>query len=208
MRVVVADDHPLYRSAVVAVITRSGRYTLVGEATSGSEALALLREHRPDVALLDLRMPELDGMEVLAAAVADDLPTRVIILSAHLENEEAFHALADGAAGLLTKTATAEEIHDAIDRVVAGESVLPREIQTGIAEQIRRHVNVQRSSLSQREQEILARIAMGLSTAEIGQDLFLSTATVKTYLQRIYEKLGVSERAAAVAEAMRRGIID
>jgi len=208
VRVVVADDHPLFREAVVRAVRERPELELAGEAGDGREALALVRELRPDVAVLDLKMPELDGLQVLNALQRDGVPTRVILLSAFLDGALAFQAVASGAAGFLSKDADRRRIMETIGAVSRGETVLGPEIQAGLAQEIRLRGSATRPSLSAREREILGHIAEGRSAPEIAGLLFLSPATVKSHLGALYEKLGVSDRAAAVAEAMRRGLLE
>ena len=181
---------------------------LVGEAADGAEALALIKEIRPDVAVLDVKMPGLDGLQVANAITRDALGTRVLMLSAFLERQVVFQAVAAGAAGYLSKDADRLEITDAILAVHRGDTVLASEVQAGVAAEVRSRWRPDEPSLSDRERQVLEMIAEGLSAPEIGRRLYLSTATVKSHLQSLYEKLGVSDRAAAVAAAMRRGLLE
>lgn len=208
VRVLAADDHPLFREAVVRAIRERPEFELVGEAADGTEALAAIRELRPDVAVLDVKMPGLDGTQVLSAVRRDELPTRVILLSAYLDGAVAFEAMAAGAAAFLSKDADRRRIGDTIAAVSRGETVLGPEVQSGLAAEIRLRGAKDRPALSDREREVLGHIAEGRSAPQIAALLFLSTATVKSHLQSLYEKLGVSDRAAAVAEAMRRGLLE
>ena len=188
VRVVVADDHPLFRGAVVRAVRERAEFELVGEAADGRSALAAIRELEPAVALLDVKMPGLDGLQVLNAVRRDGLATRVILLSAYLDGTTAFEAVAQGAAAFLSKDADHQVILD--------------------TDEIRLRGSRSRPGLSPRELEILKHIAAGRSAPEIGKVIHLSPATVKSHLQSLYEKLGVSDRAAAVAEAMRRGLLE
>jgi two-component system, NarL family, nitrate/nitrite response regulator NarL len=206
--VLVADDHPLYRRALVEAIRDGGGVELVGEASDGHEALDMIRAQRPDVAIVDVRMPGLDGMGVLNAVVRDGLPTRVLLLSAQVEDALAYQAVEAGAAGFLVKDAGADEISAAVAVAARGETVLAPGIQAGIAREIRLRRQDERPALSPREREILGMTAQGLSAPDIAQRLTLSPTTVRTHLQNLYDKLGVSDRAAAVAEAMRRGLLE
>ena len=208
VRVVVADDHPLFREAVVRTVKERPDFELVGEAGDGTQALAAIRDLRPDVAVLDVKMPGLDGLQVVNAIRRDALPTRVVLLSAFLDGAMAFEAVAAGAAAYVSKEADRRRLGDAIAAVGRGEVVLGPEIQAGLAEEIRLRGAKDGPPLSDREREVLGHVAAGRSAPEIGRLLFLSTATVKGHLQGLYEKLGVSDRAAAVAEAMRRGLIE
>jgi len=208
VRVLVADDHTLFRRAVVRAVKERPELELVAEAADGREALEEVRRLKPDVAVLDLRMPELDGLGVLNAITRDQLSTRVVMLSAFLDGALVYEALAAGAGAYLSKEADEDEIGRAIEAVAAGRTVLSDEIQGGIAAEIKSRGRADRPQLSEREQEVLAHIAAGRSAPEIADLVFLSPATVKGHLQTLYEKLGVSDRAAAVAEGMRRGLIE
>ena len=207
--VLIADDHPLFRGAIARLVEAHPDLELVAEATDGRVALDRIRELEPDVAVIDVRMPELDGSDVLVALREESLPTNVVFLSAFLDARTVYDAVAAGASAYLSKEAESEEIVRAIIAAARGETILSTEVQTGLAEQIRaRAESDARPRLSEREHEVLGLIAQGLSAPEIGERIHLSTATVKTHLQHLYEKLGVSERAAAVAEGMRRGLVD
>lgn len=207
--VLIADDHPLFREAIARVIAERSDLELVAEAADGRAALEKIRELQPDVAVIDVRMPQLDGSDVLVALREEGLRTNVVFLSAFLDPKTVYDAVAAGANAYLSKEAETDEIVTAILAAARGETILGPEVQTGLAEQIRfREENESRPRLSDREHEVLGLIAEGLSAPEIGERIHLSTATVKTHLQHLYEKLGVSERAAAVAEGMRRGLVD
>ncbi len=208
VRVLVADDHPLFREAVCRAVRERPEFELVGEAADGRRALELIQELRPAVAVLDVKMPGLDGLKVLNALQRDEIATRVILLSAFLDGAMAFEAVAGGAAAFVSKDADRRRITDTIAAVSRGETVLGPEIQAGLAQEIRLRGGTTRPGLSAREREILGHIAEGRSAPEIAKRLFLSPATVKSHLGALYEKLGVSDRAAAVAEAMRRGLLE
>jgi two-component system nitrate/nitrite response regulator NarL len=208
VRVVVAEDHPLFRDAIVRAVKERPDFELVAEVADGRKALAEIRRLQPDVAVIDLKMPKLDGLQVLNALRRDGLSTRVVLLSAFLEGSVAFEAVAAGAAAYISKDAERERICDTIAAVARGETVLAAEIQAGVADEIRQRYRPERPQLSKREQEVLVHVAEGRSAPEIADLLYLSPTTVKGHLQSLYEKLGVSDRAAAVAEAMRRGLIE
>jgi two-component system, NarL family, nitrate/nitrite response regulator NarL len=208
VRVVVADDHPLYREGVVRALSGSGQVEIVAEAEDGRKALAEIEEHRPDVALLDYKLPGLDGVAVTHAVVRDGLPTRVLLLSAFTESGVVFKALETGAAGFVPKEARREQIVDAVLACARGENVLPTELASGLVSEIRLRAVDDAPALTERESQILRLIASGKSLPDIAGELFLGVTTVKTHVQHLYEKLGVSDRAAAVAEAMRRGLIE
>ncbi len=208
VRVVVADDHPLYREGVVRALTASGQIEVVAEAADGREALQQIREHSPDVALLDYKLPDLDGVSVLQAVVRDSLGTHVLLLSAFTDSGLVYEALQIGAAGYLPKEAKREEIVDAVLACARGDLVLPPDLTSGLVSEIRMRRTTDAPALTDREREVLRLIAEGKSLPEIAKELYLGVTTVKTHAQHLYEKLGVSDRAAAVAEAMRRRLIE
>jgi two-component system nitrate/nitrite response regulator NarL len=208
VRVLAADGQPLYRDAVARAIRERPELELVGPASDGREALEAIGAEEPDVAVIDRTLTGLSGEQVLNAVARDGLRTRVVLIAAAADPRDVYAAIAEGAAGYLTKSADARELCDAITAVARGRTVLAPELQAGIAGEIRLRAPHDRPVMSDREREILTLIAEGLSAPQIGRTLHLSTATVKTHLQHLYEKLGVSERAAAVAEAMRRGLLE
>jgi two-component system nitrate/nitrite response regulator NarL len=206
--VLVADDHPLYREAVCRAVRARPEFELVAEAGDGREALEAIRADHPDVAVLDVEMPALRGIDVVEALRRDGVATRVILLSAHLESDTVYAAVAGGVAAYLSKSSPGERICDAIAAVARGDVILPPEVQAGLAAEIRLRTEPGRPALSPREQQVLTFIADGLTAPAVARELHLSTATVKSHLKTLYEKLGVSDRAAAVAEAMRRGLLE
>jgi two-component system, NarL family, nitrate/nitrite response regulator NarL len=209
VRVIVADDHPLYREGIVRAVKEREDLELVGEAGDGQEALDMIKELEPDVAVLDIRMPKLEGTQVLEALRRDGAPTAVLFLSAFMESELAYRTVADGARGYLSKESSRQEICDAIATIADGGVALAPEAQVGLAREIQfREAEESRPALTPREAEVLGYISQGLSAVEIGERIGLSPTTVKTHLHGLYEKLGVSDRAAAVAEAMRRRLIE
>ena len=206
--VVVVDDHPVFREGVVRALTSSGRVEVVAEAGDGRDALAQIEEHRPDVVLLDYKLPDLSGLAVAHAIVRDGLPTKILFLSAHTESSVVYAALESGASGFLSKEARREQIVDAVVACAAGRNVVPSDVAAGLVSEIRLRSTGDAPVLTAREREILKLIAAGRSLPEIAKELILGLTTVKTHAQHLYEKLGVSDRAAAVAEAMRRGLIE
>jgi two-component system, NarL family, nitrate/nitrite response regulator NarL len=207
VRVVVADDHPLYREGVVGAIRERPGLDLVGEAANGADALRLIATRSPDVALLDVKM-QVDGPSVLKRLHAARSPTAVVFLSAYLDSALVYSVLEAGAAGFLSKAADRAAICDALERVARGEIVLCPETQTVLGQEIRLKRGAEHPSLTAREYEVLVLAAEGLSASAIADRLFLSPATIKTHLAHLYDKLGVSDRAAAVAVAFRRGLLD
>jgi two-component system nitrate/nitrite response regulator NarL len=208
VKVVVGDDHPMFREGVVRALVSSGEIEVVAEAEDGLEALELIRLHQPQVALLDYRMPGMDGAEVAAAVTRDELTTRVLLVSAHDESAIVYKALQEGAAGFLPKESTRSELVNAVLKCAKGKDVIAPEIAAGLASEIRRRNEPDAPALSPREREVLKLIATGSSIPAMAKEMFLAPSTVKTHVQRLYEKLGVSDRGAAVAEAMRRKLLD
>lgn len=208
VRVLAADSHPLYRDALSRAIKERPELELVGPARDGREALDAIAAEQPDVAVIDRTLPGLSGEQVLNAVGREGMRTRVVLIDAEPDPGRVYTAIANGAAGYLTKGADARELCDAITAIARGRTVISAELQAGIASEIRLRAVHERPFLSDREQQILKLVAEGLTAPQIGRTLFLGTATVKTHLHHVYSKLGVSERAAAVAEAMRRGLVE
>jgi two-component system, NarL family, nitrate/nitrite response regulator NarL len=202
------DGQPLFRDAVARAISARPELELVGELGDVRAALAAIGAEQPDVAVICGTGDGLTGAQLLNAVARDGLRTRIVLIASRPDPGDVYSALVEGAAGYLTKEADARELCDAITAVARGRTVLAPELQAGIAAEIRLRAPRERPLMSERERETLTLIAEGLSAPAIGRALHLSTATVKTHIQHIYEKLGVSERAAAVAEAMRRGLLE
>ena len=207
LSVVVADDHPLYRDALVRVLREQVEIEVVGEAADGREALDRVRDVRPDVAVLDVGLPDIDGFGVLEEMRREGLPTRVVFLTARDDSATMYRAIAHGADAYLAKSSKAVEIVRVILRVARGETVISQAVQDGLVREIRLRRDDDLPALSTRELEVLRLAADGLSSVEIGQRLHLSRTTVRTHLQHVYEKLGVSDRTAAVAQALRSGLL-
>jgi two-component system nitrate/nitrite response regulator NarL len=208
VRVLVADDHPLYREGVLRALSASGQVEVVAEVEDGRSALAKVQELLPDVALIDFKLPGLDGVAVTNAVVREGLPVRVLLVSAFTDSGVVYKALETGAAGFLSKEARREELVDAVLACARGEDIIPPDLAGGLVSEIRLRKQNDRPALTKREQEILHLIAAGKSLPEIAEQLYLGLTTVKTHVQHLYEKLGVSDRAAAVATGMRRGLIE
>ncbi|MYR07614.1 response regulator [Gordonia sp. SID5947] len=206
--VVVVDDHPFFRDGVARGLTQSGRVTVVGEAGDGAEGLEVIRRELPDVAVVDYQMPGMTGVEVAHAVARDRLRTKVLLLSAVTDGPIVFRALEEGAAGYLAKDADRDEIVGAVTRVAKGETVVPPDLAAGLVGEIRIRSQPDAPTLSERERQVLTGFARGLSIPQVAAELYIGASTVKTHTQRLYEKLGVSDRAAAVAEAMRRGLLE
>ena len=208
VRVVVGDDHPLFRDGVVRALASSDAIEVVAEADDGLSALEAIRTHSPQVALLDYRMPGMDGAQVAAAVLRDELPTRVLLVSAHDESAIVYKALQEGAAGFLPKESTRSELVNAVLDCAKGRDVVAPGLAAGLAGEIRRRAEPEGPTLSPREREVLKMIAAGSSIPTMAKELFLAPSTVKTHVQRLYEKLGVSDRGSAVAEVMRRKLVE
>lgn len=208
VRVVVGDDHPVYRDGVVRALGTSDRTEVVAAVGDGHAALEAIREYAPDVALLDYKMPGLDGIAIAHAVTRDRLPTRVLLLSATTEGPVVYRAIQDGAAGYLSKESDRDEIVAAVVACARGENVLPPELVTSLTAQVRQHAQSPAPTLSERERQILRMIADGKSVPDMARELYLAQTTVKTHIRRLYEKLGVSDRGAAVAQAMRTHLLE
>ncbi len=206
--VLLADDHPLFLDGLRRAVDGHDEFRLLATATEGHEALRAIRELHPGVAVLDVRMPGLDGVQVVNAITRERLETRALLLTAFAEDDVVYRALAAGARGYLLKETSRAEILAAIAAVAAGEVVLSPSLQKLLATEIRMRESAERSLLTPREQEVLRLISSGKRAPEVAAELHLSPTTVKTHLQNIYAKLGVTDRAAAVAAAMRRGLIE
>jgi DNA-binding NarL/FixJ family response regulator len=195
------DDHPLVREGIAAVVNAEPDMSLVAMASSGREAIQGFREHRPDVTLMDLRLPDLSGIDALIAIRTEFPEARVLMLTTFNGDVDVQRALKAGAYGYLLKSAPRRNLVEAIRRVHSGKKSVPAEIAAQIAE------NWSGESLSQREVEVLRHIAGGNRNKDIAEQLFISEETVKVHMKHIMEKLGASDRTQAMAIAVRRGII-
>jgi two-component system, NarL family, nitrate/nitrite response regulator NarL len=208
IRVYVAFDHPMFMQAVVDAIQERPDLELAGAGTTGADALEGIRAVAPDVAVLDMQLPAIDGHEVLERAAGDGLRTRFLFLTTDMGSGHVYAALAAGASGYLSKTVDRDAICDAIAAVAAGEVVLSSEAQSTLAGAIREREAHERPALTARERAVLSLCAEGLSTRDIALRLGVASATVKTHLQSIYHKLDVPDRTSAVAAALRRGLLE
>jgi two-component system nitrate/nitrite response regulator NarL len=205
--VYLADDHPMFLEAVVDAIRERPELEVVGSAADGFEAAAAVEELEPDVAVLDMRLRGLSGQEILDRAIERRSTTRFLFLSAHVESDVVFEALARGAAGYLSKEVDRDAICSAVVAVARGETVLSLDVQKSLASAIRERNAGERAVLTPRERAVLSLAAEGLSTREIAARLGVASATVKTHLQGIFTKLDAPDRTSAVASAMRRGLL-
>jgi two-component system, NarL family, nitrate/nitrite response regulator NarL len=207
IRVVIANGEPLFGDAIERVIRQCARFQLVDQASEGNAALDLLRAVRPDVAVLGPSLTGLDPHRLLSLTATEAIPTRLLFVGDEFGDAAAYDLLGEGAAAVLSKTASPEQLRDAILAVAQGRVFLSAEIQTALRREIQLRNAEDRPILTNREREILVRIADGESVPAMAQALHLSVSTVKTHRGHLYEKLGVRDRAAAVAVAMRRGLI-
>lgn len=203
IRVLVADDHPIVRSGIVALLTGEPDIEVVGEAHDGTEAVRLALETEPDIVLMDLRMPGLDGDEATAAIQAAKPAIRVVILTTYESDASILTAIEAGASGYLLKAAPQDEILAGLRSVARGEVALA----PSIAAMLVKRVGRPSVTLSPRELEVLRLVAQGDSNPAIAKKLFVSEATVKTHLLHTFEKLEVSDRTRAVTKAMELGLL-
>ena len=201
--ILIADDHPVVRSGLRGMLGGEPDITVVGEAASGAEAVAFVRSLRPQLVLMDLRMPGGDGAQATAEIVALDQGTRVVVLTTHETDTDILRAVEAGAAGYLLKDSSRGDLLAAIRAAARGETVLA----PSVAGRLWHQRNRPQVSLSPREIEVLGLVAQGLSNADIGARLHVSEATIKTHLLRAFTKLDVSDRTAAVTTAMRLGLL-
>ena len=206
--VTVADGSPLFRIGLVAVLEECADIAVADEATDPGAALEGIDRHRPDVAVLDVDLPDPGGLSVLEALQGRDSPTRVVLLAGGHESGPLYRALSLGVGGYLAKRSEGDRVCAAIRAVAAGETVIDERFQSGLAAEIRVRERGDRPALTVREREVLSLTADGGSVADVAGRLHLSDATIKTHLHHAYEKLDVSDRAAAVARAMRFGLIE
>ncbi|MFI0410158.1 response regulator [Actinomadura sp. 3N508] len=204
LRIIVVDDHTVMRAGVVALLASEPTIDIVGEAGDGHEAVELVERLRPDVALLDLRMPVLDGVAATERIAARGTGTRVLVLTTYDTDADIEHAIEAGAIGYLLKDTTRDQLVDAIHAAARGETVLAPRVAEKLVARMRRPAPV---TLTAREIDVLNAVADGLSNADIGRRLVIAEATVKTHLLRVFAKLDVSDRTHAVIVALDRGLI-
>jgi DNA-binding NarL/FixJ family response regulator len=211
VRVVLAEDQALVRAGLLTILRSDSGIDVVGEATDGLEAIELVQAHRPDVALLDVRMPRCDGLQATRRITADVPSTTVLVLTTFGQDEVVFEALQAGAQGFLLKDTRPEDLLAAVHAVAAGESRLDPAVTAAVVAHVRRHGTrstahpVER--LTAREREVLVLLARGLSNAEVAAELVLSTGTVKTHVASLLAKLGARDRVQAVIAAFESGLV-
>ncbi|MBE9045783.1 response regulator transcription factor [Pleurocapsales cyanobacterium LEGE 10410] len=200
IRVLIADDHPIVRSGLVRMIELSEGMKVVAEAGTGTEAVEVFRQYQPDVTLMDLRMPELNGVEAIVAIRQEFSDARIAILTTYDTDEDIFRGLQAGARGYLLKDSKMAELIDAVRQIHAGKKYIPPAVGAKLAERI------SRPKLSDREREVLKLMTEGKTNQDIADELCISQSTVKFHINNIFGKLGVSDRTQAVLIAIKRGI--
>lgn len=206
IRVIVADDHPIVRSGIVGLLDLDPDLEVVGEAGDGAEAVALAADLRPDVVLMDLRMPGVSGIEATTRLTAELPGVRVLVLTTYETDDDILGAIEAGASGYLLKAAPHDEIVAGIRAVAEGHTVLAPTIAATLVTRMRTERD-DGPQLTPREREVLRLVAAGRSNPEIARDLFIGEATVKTHLLHVFEKLGVSDRTRAVTLALELGLL-
>jgi DNA-binding NarL/FixJ family response regulator len=208
IQILVADDHPIVRDGLVAILSTQADFEVVGEASTGSEAAQLYARLRPDVVLMDLEMPEMDGLAALAQVREIDQDARVIIFTAFDTDERILDAVRAGAAGYLLKGAPRDDVFKAVRIVHAGGSLLEPVVASKLMQQISREQEVGSEALTPREQQVVQMLARGLQNKEIAVELSISERTVKFHVSSILAKLGAGNRTEAVALAAQKGLVD
>ncbi|MBK1785417.1 response regulator [Prauserella cavernicola] len=204
IRIMLVDDHPVVREGLRGMLEAEPDLSVVGEAGSGAEAVALSRSEDPDVILMDLRMPGLDGVGATREILAETPARRIVVLTTYETDADILRAVEAGAGGYLLKDASRSELADAVRAAARGETVLAPSVAGRLVSQVRAPAG---PALSPRETEVLRLVAKGSTNADIGKALHISEATVKTHLLRVFNKLDVSDRTAAVTTAMDRGLL-
>ena len=204
IRVMIVDDHPVVRNGLSGMFAGDDGFEVVGEASDGSEAVRRVAGLRPDVILMDLRMPEMDGVSAIAALTAAGVPARILVLTTYDTDSDVLAAIEAGATGYLLKDTPPAELFRAVRAAAGGEAALSPSVATRVMGQVRAPTQ---EPISQRELDVLELVARGASNRDTATQLFISEATVKTHLMHIYAKLGVNDRAAAVAEGFNRGLL-
>lgn len=202
--ILIVDDHPIVRDGLRGMFSADPRFTVLGEAADGAGAVAAAERLRPDVILMDLRMPGTDGIYATRELATRGSTSRVLVLTTYDTDSDVLPAIEAGATGYLLKDAPLEDLFRAVEAAAAGQAVLAPTVATRLMDQARRPAS---DALSNRELEVLELIAQGSTNREAAQKLFVSEATIKTHLLHAYAKLGVKDRAAAVATALSRGYL-
>jgi two-component system response regulator DegU len=208
LRVVIVDDHPITRDGLRSALGSSEDVVVVGEATSGEEAIEVVQHAEPDVVFMDVRMPGIGGLEATKAIRELRPDTKVILFTIEESRDAIADAIRAGVSGYLLKDVSATELIQAAKLAVEGKAVIHPTLTRAFIEEVQYVERRPETPLSKRESEILQKVAYGATTKEVAHDLGISAHTVKTHLERIFEKLGANDRAQAVAIALRRGLVD
>jgi two-component system, NarL family, response regulator len=201
IRVLIADDHSIVRQGLATIINRDPEMSAIAQADNGQQAIDLFREYQPDVTLMDLRMPQVGGVEAISAICAEFKSARIIVLTTYDGDEDIYSGLHAGAQGYLLKDAKPNELLNAIRTVARGQQYIPPDVGAKLVQRM------SNPELSDRELEVLGLMAQGMSNQDIGAALTISESTVKSHVNRILSKLGASDRTQAVIVAVKRGIV-
>ncbi|AFZ56711.1 two component transcriptional regulator, LuxR family [Anabaena cylindrica PCC 7122] len=201
IRVLIADDHYIVRQGLATIINRDPEMTVIAQAEDGQQAIALFQEYQPDVALMDLRMPQIGGVEAITAIRAEFKQARIMVLTTYDGDEDIYRGLQAGAQGYLLKDAKPNELLNAIRKIHSGQKYVPPEVGAKLVQRM------SNPELSNRELDVLRLIAQGMSNLDIGAALSIGESTVKSHVNRILSKLGVNDRTQAVIVAIKRGIV-
>ncbi|MEG4838294.1 response regulator transcription factor [Microcoleus sp. B9-D4] len=201
IRILIVDDHSIVRQGLTTIINRDPEMTVIAQAEDGQQAIAYFSEHQPDVTLMDLRMPQMGGVEAITAICAQFKPARIIVLTTYDGDEDIYRGLQAGAKGYLLKDAKPNELLNAIRMVNRGQQYIPPEVGAKLVQRM------SNPELSDRELEVLRLMGQGMSNSDIATALTIGESTVKSHVNRILSKLGVSDRTQAVIVAVKRGII-
>ena len=200
-RVLIVDDHSIVRQGLATIINRDPEMTVIAQAEDGQQAIDLFREYQPDITLMDLRLPQMGGVEAISAICAEFKHARIIVLTTYNSDEDIYRGLQAGAKGYLLKDAKPNQLLSAIRTVHSGQQYIPPEVGAKLVQRMNN------PTLSEWELEVLRLIAQGLSNSEVGTALSIGESTVKSHVNRILNKLGVNDRTQAVIVAVRRGIV-
>lgn len=201
IQVLIADDHAIFRQGLATIISRDPDMKIVAQAEDGQQAIDLFREHQPDVTLMDLRMPKVDGVEAIGAIRAESKSARIIVLTTYDGDEDIYRGLQAGAKGYLLKETEPDELLNAIRTIYGGQQYIPPDVGAKLAQRL------SNPELSERELAVLRSLAQGMSNADIAAALSIGEGTVKSHVNRILNKLDVSDRTQAVIVAVKRGIV-
>ncbi|MBW4489343.1 MAG: response regulator transcription factor [Trichocoleus desertorum ATA4-8-CV12] len=201
IRVLIADDHAVVRQGLATIINHDSEMTVIAQAEDGQQAIALYRQHQPDITLMDLRMPRMEGVEAITAICAEFRQARIAVLTTYDGDEDIYRGLRAGAQGYLLKDAKPNELLNAIRAIHSGEKYIPPAVGAKLLQRMNN------PELSERELEVLRLMAQGMSNQEIGTALSIGESTIKSHVNRILSKLGVNDRVQAVIIAVKRGLV-